>query len=55
MPPSERIMRAREGVISGRRVTFLPSLSTKLYICSVISSPPWSGFGFGFGFGFGLG
>mmetsp|Transcript_23265 Transcript_23265/g.68435 ORF Transcript_23265/g.68435 Transcript_23265/m.68435 type:complete len:259 (+) Transcript_23265:1-777(+) len=40
LPPSERIMRARVGVISGRRETALPSLSVKLYICCVISSPP---------------
>mmetsp|Transcript_37886 Transcript_37886/g.62657 ORF Transcript_37886/g.62657 Transcript_37886/m.62657 type:complete len:248 (+) Transcript_37886:1203-1946(+) len=33
-------MRASVGVISGRRATALPSLSMKLYICSVISSPP---------------
>ena len=37
--PSERIIRASVGVISGRSVTRLPSLSTKLYIWSVISSP----------------
>ena len=55
LPPSERIMRAREGVISGRSVTFLPSLSTKLYICSVISSPPLVKLGLGSGIGLGLG
>ena len=34
-----RIMRASDGVISGRSVTPVPSLSSKLYICCVISSP----------------
>jgi len=34
-------MRASEGVISGLSVTSAPSLSVKLYICCVISSPPF--------------
>ena len=36
---NDKTMRAKDGVISGRKVTAAPSLSRKLYICSVISSP----------------